>query len=102
MKNIRIVVYCFLTFVMAISSYAQKSKKESNVSREIYNVLFIAVDDLNDWVGFLDGNPQTLTPNMDRLAKQSMVFDRAYCTASVCNPSCNTVRIETIHNQDLR
>ncbi|MBL8851457.1 MAG: choline-sulfatase, partial [Planctomycetaceae bacterium] len=30
------------------------------------NVLFIAVDDLNDWVGFLDGNTQTITPNLDR------------------------------------
>ena len=52
-----------------------------------YNVIFIAVDDLNDWVGFMDGNPQTLTPNMNKLASQSMVFDRAYCAASVCNPS---------------
>jgi len=32
------------------------------------NVIFIAVDDLNDWVGFLGGYPQTKTPNMDRLA----------------------------------
>lgn len=33
-----------------------------------YNVLFIAVDDLNDWVGCLGGNPQAITPNLDRLA----------------------------------
>ena len=32
------------------------------------NVLFIAIDDLNDWTGFLGGHPQTQTPNMDRLA----------------------------------
>ena len=31
------------------------------------NVLFIAVDDLNDWVGFMKGHPNTRTPNMDRL-----------------------------------
>ena len=30
------------------------------------NVLFIAVDDLNDWVGCLGGHPDTKTPNMDR------------------------------------
>ena len=54
---------------------------------EKYNVLFIAVDDLNDWVGFLGGHPQTMTPNMDRLASQSVIFTRAYCAASVCNPS---------------
>ncbi|PHN02132.1 sulfatase [Flavilitoribacter nigricans] len=52
-----------------------------------YNILFIAVDDLNDWTGFLGGHPQTLTPNMDRLAREGMVFERAYCAASVCNPS---------------
>ena len=34
------------------------------------NVLFIAVDDLNDWIGCLGGHPQALTPNMDRLAKR--------------------------------
>src|SRR5690349_20750808 len=32
------------------------------------NVLFIAVDDLNHWVGYLGRNPQTITPNIDRLA----------------------------------
>ena len=32
------------------------------------NVLFIAVDDLNHWVGYLGRNPQTMTPNIDRLA----------------------------------
>lgn len=54
---------------------------------QAYNILFIAVDDLNDWTGFLGGHPQTLTPHMDRLASRSMVFERAYCAASVCNPS---------------
>ncbi len=33
------------------------------------NVLFIAVDDLNHWVGYLHRNPQTITPNIDRLAE---------------------------------
>ena len=38
------------------------------------NVLFIAVDDLNDWIGCLGGHPQALTPNMDRLAKRGVLF----------------------------
>jgi arylsulfatase A-like enzyme len=51
------------------------------------NVLFIAVDDLNHWVGHLGRNPQTKTPNIDRLAKKGVSFTRAYCAAPVCNPS---------------
>lgn len=51
------------------------------------NVLFIACDDMNDWVGFLKGHPDTLTPNMDRLAKRGIVFERAYCASPICGPS---------------
>lgn len=51
------------------------------------NVVFIAIDDLNDWVGFLGGHRQVITPNMDKLAKQSVVFERAYCNAPLCGPS---------------
>ena len=40
------------------------------------NILFVAVDDMNDWVGFLGGHPgMTIhTPNLDRLAASSMIF----------------------------
>ena len=41
------------------------------------NVLFIAVDDLNDWVGCLGGHPQAQTPNMDRLAARGTLFANA-------------------------
>jgi arylsulfatase A-like enzyme len=51
------------------------------------NVLFIAIDDLNHWVGHLGRNPQTRTPNIDRLATTGVTFTRAYCTAPACNPS---------------
>jgi len=51
------------------------------------NVLFIAVDDLNDWVTCLGGQPQAKTPNIDRLAQRGVLFTRAYCPAPACNPS---------------
>lgn len=51
------------------------------------NVLFIAMDDLNDWVGCLGGHPQTKTPNIDRLAKSGVLFTNAHCPAPSCNPS---------------
>lgn len=51
------------------------------------NVLFIAIDDLNHWVGHLGRNPQTKTPNIDRLASEGISFASSYCTAPACNPS---------------
>ncbi|MBA4190515.1 MAG: iduronate-2-sulfatase [Planctomycetaceae bacterium] len=71
-----------LTFAMVAASPALASDKPSKP-----NVLFIAVDDLNHWVGHLARNPQTKTPNIDRLAKMGVTFTHAYCAAPVCNPS---------------
>jgi arylsulfatase A-like enzyme len=51
------------------------------------NVLFIAVDDLNDWVGCLGGHPQAKTPNIDALARRGILFKQAYCAAPLCSPS---------------
>jgi arylsulfatase A-like enzyme len=51
------------------------------------NVLFIAIDDLNHWVGYLGRNKQTITPNIDKLAARGVRFTRSYCAAPVCNPS---------------
>ena len=51
------------------------------------HVLFIAVDDLNDWIGCLEGHPQALTPNMDRLAARGILFTNAHCVSPACNPS---------------
>lgn len=51
------------------------------------NVLLIAVDDLNDWVGVLGGHPQAKTPNIDRLAARGTLFANAHCQAPVCSPS---------------
>ena len=51
------------------------------------NILLIAVDDLNDWIGCLGGHPQAKTPNIDRLAAQGVLFTNAHCQSPVCNPS---------------
>ena len=59
----------------------------AGLSAEKPNVLFIAADDLNHWVGYLGRNEQTKTPNIDRLAAKGMYFTRSYCVAPACNPS---------------
>lgn len=51
------------------------------------NVLFIAIDDLNDWTGCLGGHPDVKTPHLDRLAQRGVLFANAHCPAPACNPS---------------
>ena len=51
------------------------------------NILLIAIDDLNDWIGCLGGHPQAKTPNLDRLAARGVLFSNAHCQSPVCNPS---------------
>ncbi|MCH8216246.1 MAG: sulfatase [Planctomycetes bacterium] len=51
------------------------------------NILFIAIDDQNDWIGALKGHPQARTPNIDRLAQRGTLFTNAHCQSPLCNPS---------------
>ncbi len=50
-------------------------------------MVFVSIDDLNDWVGVLGSYPGVITPNIDRLAARGMLFRRAYCAAPSCNAS---------------
>jgi iduronate 2-sulfatase len=68
------------------------------------NVLLICVDDLKPLLGSY-GEKKIRTPNMDRLAKRSVLFERAYCNQAVCAPSRNSlmtgVRPTTVGIYDL-
>jgi len=55
------------------------------------NILFIAIDDLNDWTDMLKGNPQARTPHMEKLASRGMVFTNAHCAAPACGPSRSAI-----------
>ena len=50
-------------------------------------VLFIAIDDLNDWLGCLQGHPQAHTPHLDELAARGVLFTNAHCASPACQPS---------------
>lgn len=81
-----------LTLMLIDSSDAQApntSKEPTNTSlTKGMNVLFVAIDDLNDWVGCIGGNPQAQTPNMDAFFSQGgMVMHDAHCASTVCGPS---------------
>ena len=72
-------------FFVACTTAAPKTPSDEAPPRP--NVLFIAVDDLNDWVGVLQGHPQARTPNIDRLASRGVLFTNAHTAAPACNPS---------------
>ncbi|MBI5689541.1 MAG: sulfatase [Verrucomicrobia bacterium] len=51
------------------------------------NVVFIAIDDQNDWIGHMGGHPMAKTPHIDRLAARGTAMLNAHCNAPLCNPS---------------
>lgn len=55
------------------------------------NVLFISIDDLNDWTGSMGGNAQAITPHMDQLCDQGLLFTNAHCSQAVCTASRNSL-----------
>jgi len=74
-------------FLVAASFVPAPGRAVAAEKPEPMNVLFLAVDDLNDWTNFLGGYRGVQTPNLDRLAARGVFFSRAYCSAPACNPS---------------
>jgi len=82
MKN----YYLLLGIALIVFSSCSKQETAPN-PKQPPNILFIAVDDLNDWTGIQGGHPQSRTPNLDQLAERGVFFKKAYCAAPACNPS---------------
>lgn len=77
-----------LQLLLAVAAFVSVSASRLQAAEpERPNVLFVAVDDLNDWVGCLAGHPQVKTPHIDRLAQRGTLFTNAHCQAPLCNPS---------------
>lgn len=86
LRGVARALVCFaVVALLAAGAFAGAAAAERPVERP--NVLMIAIDDLNDWVGFLGGHPAVKTPNMDRLARSGTAFLNAHCQAPLCNPS---------------
>lgn len=85
-KRMAILLACVLSIISSgCENENAKRAPESVVDKP--NVLFISVDDLNNWIGPLGGHPQAITPTLDRLASEGVNFTRAYCASPACNPS---------------
>ncbi len=68
-----------MTLCLAASSVQAEQKRP--------DIVFIIVDDLNDWLGCLGGHPDARSPNIDALASSGMLFSQAYCNSPQCRPS---------------
>ena len=79
----------YVVVLMALFAWSSCSMPPPEQKRP--NILFISLDDLNDWTGFMGGHPQASTPYLDAFAEESMTFMNNYCTSPGCNPSRSTL-----------
>ena len=78
-----------LLLVLLVSLFSCKQEKtdqKKNLTSKP-NVLFIAVDDLNNWISPIQNFSNVKTPNFDRLAKMGVTFTNAHVQAPLCGPS---------------
>ena len=83
MSELNLTLQCLLVIatIMATTGTARAEEKPRP------DIVFIIVDDLNDWVGCLGGHPDAKSPNIDALAASGMLFSQAYCNSPQCRPS---------------
>jgi arylsulfatase A-like enzyme len=74
--------------IIFLASHSGKSKKNNQKKP---NVIFISIDDLNDWISPLNGHSQAITPNLDKLCQQGLLFTNAHCSQAVCTASRNSL-----------
>ncbi len=91
-------IYKFLILALGLLVFSH-CNTQRKAKEEKKNILFIAVDDLNDWAGFLSGHTgmKIHTPNIDRLAASSMIFTNAHTPAPACAPA-RTAILTGVHH----
>ncbi len=62
------------------------SCKQEDKPKDKPNILFIAIDDLRPELGCY-GSDVAISPNLDKLADEGLLFSRAYCQQAICGPS---------------
>ena len=84
-KHPHLLLIC-VGLVIATSTICIAAAKQDNAT-DRPNVVFIICDDLNDYIEGFGGHPQTITPNMERLADSGVRFTQAHCNIPICGPS---------------
>ena len=86
-KMNKTVIIIALAFIAGMVLYGCRNSGSESIIVEKPNVLFISVDDLNDWSGCMASFPHASTPNIDGLASRGIIFKNAHCQAPICAPS---------------
>ncbi|TNJ44899.1 sulfatase-like hydrolase/transferase [Tamlana fucoidanivorans] len=86
LKSKKIVIQVLTIFLLSCNVFSCK-KEFLKTENKQPNVLILFSDQHNKNVMGFEGHPDVQTPNLDRLAQQAFVFDRAYCATGICAPS---------------
>ena len=78
--------YLQLFLVLTIVFGCKSKSEEKAVVKKKPNILFIAIDDLRPELGAY-GSEIAVTPNLDKLASDGLLFNKAYCQEAICSPS---------------
>ena len=84
----RVRSFCLSLCCVTVAFVANSvSAQDGDGSHARPNVLMIAIDDLNDWLGCMGGHPQAMSPHIDQLAHRGTLFTNAHCQGPICGPS---------------
>ena len=79
------VYFLLFSIILLLGACKPEEKKVAKAAKP--NILFIAVDDLNNWISPIQNFSNVKTPNFERLAKMGVTFTNAHVQAPLCGPS---------------
>lgn len=85
MKKFSILQFCLMIGLAIFITSCSSDNEATGKSKP--NVLFVSIDDLNDWIHPLKGHAQAITPNLDKLTNSGVLFTNAHCSQAVCTAS---------------
>lgn len=91
MKMRNIPLPSFLTHWLIVFAVVANVSLSQAADADRPSVLFLNIDDWNDWNEVLEGHPQAITPNLKRLAERGVTFSNAICSSPTCFPSRSAI-----------